>query len=243
MNSNLNADFNTIFELDLDPIKAKLMHEESGEGWSPEQADFVELEYRRFLCLMKQFPHEQVAPLVDVDIFWHYHILDTRKYAADCEQMLGYFLHHVPSIETPDDDAQAVHQRNGARIQELYAATFGQANIGQHEGCTATPNTAWCQPSTPKTAWCQPATANTAWCQPATAKTAWCQPATAKTAWCQPATAKTAWCQPATAKTAWCQPSTVRTDLFQAGKAIKTETQTASPNEPLYLRTDFAMAA
>jgi hypothetical protein len=33
---------NAIAELDLDPIKVKLMHKESGEGWSLERANAVE---------------------------------------------------------------------------------------------------------------------------------------------------------------------------------------------------------
>ena len=80
---------NVINALDLDPIKVKLMHKESGEGWSLERANAVEFEYRRFLTLMKKYPHEQTSPLVDVDTFWHYHILDTMKYAADCEAVLA----------------------------------------------------------------------------------------------------------------------------------------------------------
>src|SRR5471032_813540 len=62
---------NVINALDLEPIKVKLMHKESGEGWSLERANAIETEYRRFLFLMKQFPNEQAAPLVDVDTFWH----------------------------------------------------------------------------------------------------------------------------------------------------------------------------
>lgn len=80
-----NTDFNAIAELDLEAIKVKLMHAASGEGWTLERANAIEAEYRRFLILMKKYPNEQTAPLVDVDTFWHYYILDTLKYAADCE--------------------------------------------------------------------------------------------------------------------------------------------------------------
>jgi hypothetical protein len=130
---NSNAEFNTIAELDLDPIKVKLMHKESGEGWTLEQANAVEFEYRRFLCLMKLFPHEQTAPLFDVDIFWHYHILDTMKYAADCEQIFGYFLHHFPYVGLRGEDDEVTHHRVGVRMQELYEATFGETYIRQEE--------------------------------------------------------------------------------------------------------------
>jgi hypothetical protein len=210
---NSNAELNTMAEVDLAPIQVKLMNKEGGEGWTQERAKAVEFEYRRFLYLMKLFPHEQVAPLLDVDIFWHYHILDTMKYAVDCERIFGYFLHHVPDSGLRGEDDGTVHHRAGARMQELYEATFGEAYIRQEEGHpgTAPPETAWCNPTTPKTAWCNPAPAKIAWCNPTTAKSAWCNPTTPKTAWCNPTTAKTAWCNPTTPTAAWCNPTTPKT--------------------------------
>jgi hypothetical protein len=192
--------FAPIAALDFEPIKLKLMHKESGEAWSRAYADTVEFEYRRFLYLVKKFPNEQVAPLFDVDVFWHYHILDTMKYAVDCEQVFGYFLHHCPSTGTEGEEDPTVHDRNGARMQELYEASFGEACLRQQEGKAVTESPA-------ETAWCSPAIALTAWCSPATPKTAWCSPATKTTAWCSPAIQATAWCSPATKKTAWCSPA------------------------------------
>ncbi|MGK5077829.1 glycine-rich domain-containing protein [Janthinobacterium sp. HLX7-2] len=124
-----NDSFKAIADLNLDAIKVKLMHRESGEGWSLEKANAVEFEYRRFLILMKQFPQEETAPLMDVDTFWHYHILDTLKYAADCEQVFGYFLHHFPYIGLRGEDDEAAHQRIGERMNQLYEQTFGEAYI------------------------------------------------------------------------------------------------------------------
>jgi cation transport regulator ChaB len=220
---NSNAQLNTIAEVDLEPIKVKLMHKETGEGWTRERANAVEFEYRRFLYLMKLFPSEQVAPLFDVDIFWHYHILDTMKYAVDCEQIFGYFLHHVPDSGLRGEDDETVHHQAGARMQELYEATFNEAYIRQEEGHarTAPAETAWCNPTAPKTAWCNPTQATTAWCNPTTPKTAWCNPARAttasrnptapKTAWCNPARTTTASCNPTAPKTAWCNPARATT--------------------------------
>lgn len=124
-----NDDFKTISDLDLDPIKVKLMHKESGEGWTLEKANAVAFEYRRFLYLMKKFPTEHSAPLVDVDTFWHYHILDTMKYEKDCQAVFGYFLHHFPYVGLRGEDDEAAHQRLGARMQELYEETFGDAYV------------------------------------------------------------------------------------------------------------------
>jgi hypothetical protein len=126
----MNAhDMNAINALDLEPIKVKLMHQESGEGWSLEYANAMEFEYRRFLFIMKTFPHEQAAPLMDVDIFWHYHILDTMKYAVDCNAVFGHFLHHFPYIGLRGEDDEAAHVRIGNRMKELYEATFGEDYI------------------------------------------------------------------------------------------------------------------
>ena len=127
---NANDLLNAVMQLDLDPIKTKLMHGPSGEGWSLEKANAVEKEYRRFLCLMKLYPDEDTAPLVDVDTFWHYHILDTMKYAADCEQVFGYFLHHYPYVGMRGEDDEQFRLDSGDRMRELYEATFGEAYPG-----------------------------------------------------------------------------------------------------------------
>jgi hypothetical protein len=124
---NANNLFDAVMQLDLESIKTKLMHVASGEGWSRDKANAVEKEYRRFLCLMKMYPNEAIAPLVDVDTFWHYHILDTMKYAVDCEQAFGYFVHHYPYVGLRGGDDEQFRVDSGERTQSLYEATFGEA--------------------------------------------------------------------------------------------------------------------
>jgi hypothetical protein len=139
---NANDLFKAVMQLDLEPIKTKLMHVESGEGWSLEKANAVEKEYRRYLCLMKLYPEEDTAPLVDVDTFWHYHILDTMKYAADCERVFGYFLHHYPHIGLSGSEKEDLARfESGDRLRELYEATFGEAYPGWPTVAAETP--AW----------------------------------------------------------------------------------------------------
>lgn len=211
-----------IAELDLEQIKVKLMHAESGEGWSLAHANAIEVEYRRFLRMMHMYPEENFAPLFDVDIFWHYHILDTRKYAADCQQAFGYFVHHYPYVGLGEDDA-ADHQALGARMHALYRSTFGEDCLsGEHASAASADKPS----ATAASAWCSIASvqATTAWCSMSAnepVKTAWCsldasQPR--KTAWCSLSVkdavrstqgAPTAWCSvtaasAASASTAWC---------------------------------------
>lgn len=138
-----NTEFKAIAEMDLDPIKVKLMHKESGEGWTLQYANKIEFEYRRFLYLIKVFPHEQVAPQFDVDIFWHYHILDTLKYAVDCETVFGYFLHHFPYVGLRGEEDEAAHKRIGARMKDLYEETFGEPYLQSLMADTGQATSAW----------------------------------------------------------------------------------------------------
>jgi len=219
-----NNDFALIAALDLNPIKVKLMHKESGEGWSLERANAIETEYRRFLYLMNAYPDAQVAPTVDVDTFWHYHILDTMKYARDCEKTFGRFLHHYPYLGMEGEDDVEMQQQAGKRMRELYESTFGlsyvrplrtddaleaadvQTALAPAGGEAA--NSAWCLGTTRVEA----ADVQTAWClgttrvKAADVQTAWClgttriDAANVQTAWCLGTTrvkaidAQTAWC-------------------------------------------------
>ncbi|GAB3553996.1 hypothetical protein GCM10027343_41480 [Noviherbaspirillum agri] len=141
-----------IFALDLDPIKVKLMDKREGLGWGREEADRHELEYRRFLALIARFPDEVVAPTTHVDKFWHAHILDTMKYAEDCEAVFGYFLHHFPYFGMRDAEDAANLARAAETMRRLYQQEFGRqdaqttAYCGVVAGKPATPgqSTAYC---------------------------------------------------------------------------------------------------
>jgi hypothetical protein len=111
--------------LDLDPIKFKLMDSEEGQGWSREYADKMEQAYKGFLTLLVTYPDETLAPSKDVDKFWHGHILDTLKYAEDCDSVLGYFLHHFPYFGMRGAEDAANLMRAGERTQGLYQREFG----------------------------------------------------------------------------------------------------------------------
>ena len=112
--------------LDLDPIKLKLMDPEEGQGWSREYADQMETAYKRYLTLLAKYPDETIAPTKDVDKFWHGHILDTIKYAEDCENVFGYFLHHFPYFGMRGEDDAAALRAASERMHEIYAREFGE---------------------------------------------------------------------------------------------------------------------
>lgn len=98
----INATNASIARLDLSTIRTRLMHPHAGLGWSEARTRAAERAYREFLLFAKLLPQEAAVPSADVDYFWHFHILDTHKYADDCERIFGYFLHHQPQVEFDD---------------------------------------------------------------------------------------------------------------------------------------------
>lgn len=101
---NVTHAYAAIAALDLSTIRNRLMHPRAGLGWSAARTQAAESDYREFLTIAKLFPQETPAPTADVDSFWHFHILDTMKYAVDCSNAFGYFLDHKPDVEFEEED-------------------------------------------------------------------------------------------------------------------------------------------
>jgi hypothetical protein len=199
----LEQTITAINALDLTPIKFKACRKEDGYGWSAAYADQMEVAYKRYLILHAKHPDLTLAPEQDVDRFWHMHILDTRKYAADCETTFGHFLHHFPYLGLRgEEDAQAL-QAAFLEMQRLTVEEFGEpAPAPRH--AAAKDVAAWCslEADKPAAAWCSAEAGNpsAAWCSLETGKAsaAWCSLEAGKpaAAWCSLEAGKpsAAWC-------------------------------------------------
>jgi len=220
-----------VFEaLDLAPIKTKLMHVDSGEGWSEARADAAAAEYRRFLFLMKKYPEDLVSPTVETDIFWHYHILDTMKYARDCEAVFGYFLHHYPYVGMGDGDSEGEREQAGDRMRELYEAEFGVVVRGDAAFCAS--------PSKQADAFCaSPSKQATAFCaSPSKQAIAFCaSPSKQATAFCaSPSKQATAFCaSPSKQATAFCASPSKQATAFCASPSKQVLAFCASPSKAM----------
>ncbi|HYD95347.1 MAG TPA: hypothetical protein VEC01_08475 [Noviherbaspirillum sp.] len=133
-----------VFALNLDPIKFKLMDKKEGHGWSREEADRRELEYKRFLALVARYPDDTIVPDTEVDEFWHGHILDTMKYAEDCRNVFGYFLHHFPYFGMRDDQDAAALSEAAANTRRLYRQEFGVESSAGAAYCARAEDAAYC---------------------------------------------------------------------------------------------------
>lgn len=112
--------------LDLEPIAFKLMHPHPGETvMGLGDADQVIAAYRGFLKLSAWYPHERIVPSRAIDEAWHAHILDTAKYAADCEAVFGHFVHHFPYFGLRGAGDEADWRAAYERTRELFGEHFG----------------------------------------------------------------------------------------------------------------------
>lgn len=125
--------------LDFARMKAKLLHRRDGQ-WTPETVARAEAGYRQFLKLAAQYPDTAIVPNEEVDQFWHAHILDTRRYADDCERIFGFVLHHNPyvGIDGADDEARLFELASATGA--LMERTFGAGAQAQAAYCAVTPS-------------------------------------------------------------------------------------------------------
>jgi hypothetical protein len=108
--------------LDFKMLKIKMIEE---HDWTPEFCDEVEALYRRFLALNARFPDRKICPTGPIDEFWHAHILDTRAYMRDCEEIFGHYLHHFPYFGMRGPEDHAALEKAFRESVELFIRHFG----------------------------------------------------------------------------------------------------------------------
>lgn len=124
LSEDIAAAIAVVGQIDLAPINKKLQHDDP-VFWTDEVIAEAETNYRRFLALNLLYPETSLSVNKVLDEYWHQHILDTRKYAADCEAVFGYFLHHYPYFGLADEQEWQENLDMFAFTQQVWEATFG----------------------------------------------------------------------------------------------------------------------
>lgn len=89
--------------------------------WTPAQAKYAELWYRRFLLLSLRSENKPVYGISKkADCLWHAHILYTKRYRADCQRIFGHYLDHTPT----HGGTKASRDKKLAAAKTLYMETF-----------------------------------------------------------------------------------------------------------------------
>lgn len=115
----------TAKSLDLGPIAYQLMRSKTGPQWTQEQTTRAIAHYLAFLYLVHCYPHLQLVPTWEIDQVWHCHILDTSKYAADCQRLFGCFIHHFPYFGMQGEADRKNWYRAHATTEMLFHQHFG----------------------------------------------------------------------------------------------------------------------
>jgi uncharacterized membrane protein YgcG len=124
-----------IASLGLDTVREKARQR---HGWTEERAKELEGDYRDFLVLVAENPNDTISPWSDaLDLFWHEHILDTRKYDADCKRIFGRKVQHDPNISrdvyrhgsTVAKTVALREQQLAARQERRDAAARGEGRV------------------------------------------------------------------------------------------------------------------
>ena len=83
-------------EFDLGPIVEQMGYKPEFKDWTPDRIMTAIRGYRVFLAECKANPETPLTPDRDVDMVWHQHMLNSKRYFDDCRAYFGYYLHHLP---------------------------------------------------------------------------------------------------------------------------------------------------
>ena len=121
-----------VSRLDFGRLKHKYTGSSEAE-MSVRDWDMAELEYRRFLTLKCFYPAIALVPSKAVDAIWHAHILDTRAYREDCNQVFGRFIDHYPYFGIYGKDDYQELTSAFSQTVSLYEKHFGAYPGGGEE--------------------------------------------------------------------------------------------------------------
>jgi len=108
-----------IGQLDFRPLRLRAQQRLL---WEQGFAQRVIEEYRRFLAFKAVFPQRMTPPLA-IDKLWHLHVLDTARYQADCELILGKpntLIHYT--FDGEDSEGALLSMEEADTLQALRAA-------------------------------------------------------------------------------------------------------------------------
>jgi hypothetical protein len=131
--NTINTGVVSIDHLDLSPMKNILTSSRDDphsifRNWSQDFADEIGELYKTFLFLTLKYRHlgRPLVPTREIDEFWHVHMLCSRKYHQDCNEIFGEYIHHDPSDSSDSSDSGLSLQSNFEYTLSLVMKEFPQ---------------------------------------------------------------------------------------------------------------------
>ena len=202
--------------LDVEPLLEVLCRQKpDGLGWNENRSSRAVEEYKRFLYLNAAYPDQRIVPNRIVDDVWHVHILDTRKYAADCDALFGYFLHHSPYFGQRGD--AEVRDQAFDQTQEIYAHEFGEGLLRVISKPEPRGNSAEAFAGEIRAAGCDAGDVRLAGCDAGDIRAAGCDAGDVRPAGCDAGDIRTAGCDTGDIRSAGCDAGDIRAAGCDAG--------------------------
>lgn len=107
----------------------KLLELKGGQ-WGLSRAEAAVLNYKRYMAVTKALGGVQLVPNGDIDEIWHMHILDTRAYMKDCNELFGEFLHHYPYFGMLGEENRQQWLDVQSLSESLWQDLFGEPLYG-----------------------------------------------------------------------------------------------------------------
>lgn len=107
----------------------KLIEVKNG-AWDLERAEAALRNYKRYMAVTKALGGEQLVPNGDIDEIWHMHILDTRAYMKDCNELFGEYMHHFPYFGRLGEENRQQWLEVQSQSESLWQELFCEALYG-----------------------------------------------------------------------------------------------------------------
>jgi len=121
--------------LKISSLVDQLNHSPRSANWTEKEMRKTIAQYFAFLYLVDHYPNLALVPTQNIDHIWQCHILDTEKYAMDCQILFNRFVHRFSFLEfSYEDDRNQFSQ--GKRQNNLAASVLTQVLFRKHFGCT-----------------------------------------------------------------------------------------------------------
>lgn len=107
-------------------------------GWDPKVLEEVYMEYIKYIALVKSLKDFNIdfsiVPNKYIDIFWHEHILDSRAYFEDCQEIFGEYLHHNPYFGLRGEDDNKDWEDTAYLCNLIWEEVYGEKLYGNTSG-------------------------------------------------------------------------------------------------------------
>jgi len=104
----------------------------NSQGWQ----DAAIRGYERFMYLSAKYRNKMKGQgtTPEVDFVWHLHTMHPLQFHTDCNNLLGFVLHHEPLPESARQEGGKAKAEGNATQEQLWLLEFGCSSLANKKG-------------------------------------------------------------------------------------------------------------